>query len=426
MRSALPHAEKRIFVRDSKVENIKLYDLDNRYPQRIIDIINASGTAKRSVETYAKYIIGGGFKDKLFYQSVVNNSGVTADKLLKDTVKNYAHLGGRAYHVNYNGLLQTVEVSHIPYEYCRIGVKDKLGMIAVYDDWECLYHAKIQIEKIKWYYRFSTDKNEILAQIEKCGGIVGYEGQIYTDANYPLAPIDPVIEDAISDKGIKKFTQKEIDNGFNPSAIVRYEKDFDGEEGELEWEGLQETWKSFQGPENAGKTILLAGLTKDQLNIDRLGDSGVDKMYDSTNTRVKQSIRQRFGQPPSILGVRDTNAIFSSQNIEDDTKFYNSITTEERLIFEQDMKLLFSNFWIKINETNDWSILELTFSAISSEVPSLLDKLGIAGVAAITSLLEQKTETNLPNDQKIKLLQIGYGLTLEQAQSLVLGANITV
>lgn len=424
MRSALPHAPKRIIVRDSKIDNIKLYDTDNRYPQRIYDIINASGTAKRSVETYAKYIIGSGFKDQLFYQAVVNKKGVTTDKLLKDTAKNYAHLGGRSYHVNYNGLLQVCEVSHIPYEYCRIGVKEREDMIAVYDDWECLIHPRIQTDKVKWYYRFTNDHSQTLAQIDKCGGIINFEGQIYCDSKYPLAPIDPVIEDAISDKGIKKFTQKEIDNGFNPSAVARFTKGFDGDEGRKEWEELQDTWKTFQGPDNAGKMVMLAGFEKDDFSLDRMGDPGVDKMYDATSNRVKQSIIQRFGQPPSLLGRRDGNAVFSSQNIEDDTKFYNSITTEERLLFEQDMKLLFSNFWLKINETDDYSILELTFGAVSSEVPSLLDKIGIDGVNAITSLLEQKTETNLPNDQKIQLLQIGYGLTLAQAQALVLGINV--
>lgn len=421
MKSGLPKVEKRITVKDSKTGNIELYDSDNRYPQRTNDIINASGIATRCVETYEKYIIGGGFKDNLFYKAIINKKGLTSDKLLRYTAKNLSRLGGRAYLVNYNGLLQTSEVSHVPFEYCRIGSEKMKGMIAVYEDWECSIKNKIDVNEIKWYHRFTTDKTATLSQIEKCGGILKYPGQIYTEANYPLAPIDPVIEDAISDQGIKKYRKKEIDNGFNPSAIVRYTKEFDGDEGEKQWEVVMKDWKEFQGPDNAGKIMLTAGHSKEDFDVTRLDGSGSDKMYDITGKTIKKSIIENFGIPPSLLGSRDGNAVFSSQNIEDDTKFYNSITTKERLIIEEDMKILFSNFWIKVNETDDWSILELAFNAIATEKPSKISTLGIGGVQALMGVLA----SDMDDVKKINTIQIIFGFTVEEAQAMVLGTKIT-
>jgi hypothetical protein len=421
MKSNVPKVDKRVTVKDSKTDHIELYDSDNRYPQRIIDIINASGTAKRSVELFAKYIVGGGFKDKLFYGSIINKKGLTADKLLRAASFDYAQMGGRAYHINYNGLLQKSEISHIPFEYCRLGIGEKKGMIAVYEDWECTKESRIDATKIVWYHRYTNDQSVTLAQIQQAGGIQYYNGQIYTDSKYPLAPIDAVIEDAISDKSIKTFTKKELDNGFNPSAVARYTKNFDGKEQEQQWEELKQDWKTFQGPENTGKVFLQSGVSKDDFDLTRFDNPNQDKMYESTSARIKRSIRECFGQPPSLLGARADNAVFSSQNIEDDTKFYNSVTTDYRLLFEEDMKIIFENFHIKVNETNDWSILELTFNAIATEKPAKISTLGIGGTQALMSVLQ----SDLGNEQKINTITLVFGFTTEEAQSMVLPITTT-
>jgi hypothetical protein len=194
---------------------------------------------------------------------------------------------------------------------------------------------------------------------------------------------------------------------------VQYAKSYE----DKEWDELLDTYTEFQGSENTGKIMVVDGLKKEDFFVNRLESSGMEKMYESTSTRVKQSIRQRFGQPPSILGVRDSsNAMFSSQNIEDDTKFYNSITTDERMLIEQDTELLFTNFHIPINATGDYSILELTFNAIASELPSLVSKIGFESMTQITGILS----SSLDRTVKINLLEIGFGLTNEQAQKLVL------
>lgn len=413
MRSGIPKAEKRILKRENKSNDVLSYDEDNVYPQRIKDILNASGTAKRSTEVYAKFIIGGGFKDKLFYKSVVNEKGLTADKLLRFAANDFSEMGGCAYHINYNGLLQKTDISNIPFEYCRIGCSSKAGMIAVYDDWDCTKKNRIDLNEIKWYHRYINDKTIILSQIASVGGILNYNGQIKYPANYPLAPVDPVIEDVLSDKNIKTFTEKELKNGFNPSMIGRYSKSHEDDE----WEGVMDSYREFQGPENTGKIFLIDGIEKDAFELMRLESSGADKMYDLTEKRVKNSIIQRFGQPPSIVGRRDQNVTFSSQNIEDDTKFYNSVTNSERLLFEEDMKELFNGFHLKVNETNDWSILELQFNAISTEKPSKISTLGIGGAQAAQALIIDQT---VDPTQKINVLQYLYGFTIEEAQACVL------
>lgn len=420
IRSSVLKVEKRIHNKENKVENIEYYDIDNLYPQRIKDIVNASGAAKRSVEVFAKFIVGGGFKDETFYKAIINKKGMTGDQLLRFIADDYSHFYGRAYHVNYNGLLQKYSITPVPYEYCRKGIGKKAGMIAVYEDWECS-NGRLDPTKISWYHRFTTNKEEVLTQVAESGGLQNYKGQIYTNEKYPLSPIDPVIEDVISDKSIKTFTEKELKNGFNPSVIGRYSKSFDGEEGEEEWKRTNDDWKQFQGPENTGKVFLVAGVTKEDFDLTRIDSSGADKMYDLTEKRVKNSIIQRFGQPPSIVGRRDQNVTFSSQNIEDDTKFYNTVTSYDRLIIEEDMKLLFTDFHIPVNGTDDWSIMELTANAIATEKPSKISQLGPESTREMISVLVNQY---LTGDQKISILIITFGFTLEEAQAQVLGVAV--
>jgi hypothetical protein len=415
MKSKVPKVDKRIAYKENKSDEILSYDSDNLYPQRILQIVNSSGSAKRSTEVYSKFIQGKGFKDELFYNAVVNSSGLTTDKLLSLVANDFATYGGKAIHVNYNGLLQKTDVSHIPFEYCRLGIGSKAGMIAVYDDWEC-EKGRFDKSKIKWYYKFNDRANVLLSEISKSGGIENYEGQIFYESKYPLAPIDPVINDVISDNSIQLFTKNELENGFNPSVIARYSKSFDGEEGEEEWEAEANNWRALQGAENTSKVLMIGGTSKDDFSLERLGDSGYDKMYDLTEKRIKNSIIQRYGQPPSIVGRRDQNAVFSSQNIEDDTKFYNHVTYSERLILEQDFKKIFANFYKDINETNDYSIIELTFFSVNTENPSLVSRLGVAGVQGVMSVIQSQ----MSNEQKINSLQIIYGISNEEAIKLVL------
>lgn len=414
MKATVVKAPKRIRNTSNKTEGVKNYDVDNKYPQRTRDVINSSGTAKRSVETLAKYIRGGGFKDRDFYKAKISGKGLTPDALLRAISEDLAYHGGRAYHISYNGLLQKIEIKPVPFQDCRLGIEEKEGMIAVYDDWACIEKSRINKDKIRWYYKYTSDKNELLEQIDKCGGLANYPGQIYTNEHYPLAPIDSVFEDVLSDFDIKTFTNKELKNGFRPSAIIQLPLQF---ESDQEREDMQSELSHFQGPENVNKIMLFEGVGEKPYDISKFDAANNDKMYESTNSRVKNSIRQIFGQPPSILGVREGNVTFSSQNIQDDTKFYNSITTDERLLIEEDMKNLFENFYYNVCPSGDFSILELKFDAIATEKPSKISTLGIGGTQAAIALISSDMADNL----KIANLQIFFGLTLEEAQQAVLG-----
>ena len=130
--------KQRIEVTDGLSLGIQTYGLRNDYPQRIKTVTNASVTAKGCISTYQKFIQGGGFADTVFYKSVVNDRGLTCDQLLNLIAKDFADYGGFSVHLNYNILGQITDVTHIPFEHCRISLDDDSGnvsRIAVHRDW---------------------------------------------------------------------------------------------------------------------------------------------------------------------------------------------------------------------------------------------------------------------------------------------------
>lgn len=134
--ASLPSAAPRIIKIDTKRFNIKSYDIDNGYPQRMETLVKASPTAKQAVNMCAKYIIGQGFdKDQDFFNAVVDSEGTTGDQLLRKVAGDFAGPCGIAFHINYNALFQKTEVRHQPWENARIGIAENKGQIAVFDNW---------------------------------------------------------------------------------------------------------------------------------------------------------------------------------------------------------------------------------------------------------------------------------------------------
>lgn len=423
MISSLPDIEPRIETKDNKSEGVKNYDEDNNYPQNMIDIVNASGTTKSCVNLYAKFMRGAGFKDESFYKAKINNTGLTPDKLLRKITKKYAYLHGFAVHVNYNALLKISEINHIPFDYCRLGIGEQIGKIAVYDNWSgrC---GKFDKTKIQFYNKFNQDPEVLISEIGE--DIEKYKGQVLwiseNDHDYPLAVYDSVIEDVCADSGIKTFRMQSVENGFNASAVVEYGYEF---KDETERKGEVDNWAGFMGPKNASKIIVLENANGNgddkSIRITKLDAANNDKMYEVTNKTVKDSIIQAFTQPPRLLGVQVAGSLGNSNDVKDDYLFYNAVTADERLMLEEVFKLLFTNFHQSINPSQDYSIQQLEFNPKATDRPSLLSTLGLDVVNAIASLV---ANTSIKDAQKINLLRNSFGLSVEDAQGMVLGTVI--
>ena len=65
------------------IKKIKAYGLRNDYPQKVLEIVNSSGTGKVCMDIYVKFVEGAGFTDKVLLESVINTKGERASSLLR-------------------------------------------------------------------------------------------------------------------------------------------------------------------------------------------------------------------------------------------------------------------------------------------------------------------------------------------------------
>lgn len=412
MKSSVAKVKKRITEKENKSSNIENYDSDNLYPQRVKDIILSSGTAKSCVRLMIKHIMGEGFTDKIFYKSKVNRND-SADALLRGVCFDTSFFGGRAYHIQYNGMLEIISVERIPFENCRLGIEEKTGKIAVYDDWECISSPRIDNKEIKWFDKYTSKKDVIFKQIQEAGGLSNFGGHIWyrpLSNEYPLSPIDSVLEDVISDKGIKDFRKSEISTGFMPSHMVEYGTKFEDDEA---WEAEISKWKEFQGTENAGKIICMENDTDKPIKITKIDLQNNDKIYEVTNRTVKDSIIESMSIPPVLLGVAVAGKLGNTKEISEAYKFYNSITYYERLEIEEEFKELFSKFYYKINPSDDYSIIPLTYGSGDS----IIQRFGVEETKTMLELVKSDLDSN----QKINILQFVFGLSIEESQKIIIG-----
>jgi hypothetical protein len=371
MKSTLPSVAPRIIVKENKLSNIQNYDVDNNYPGRIMDIIKASGTATSCANLYAKFINGKGFKDQKFWKSRVNRKGITVDKLLRSNCNDVSRLHGYALHINYNALFQVNEVTYIPFDYCRLGYEDDnsyVAKIALYDDWACKKENKINKAKIDYIDVFNMNPDVILSQVEKAGGWDNYKGQIFWRSfdgeGYPLSICDPVIEDVLSDSGIKKFRHRTTSTSFMPTHIVEVPFEFESEE---EREEFMQNLQNFQGTEKANKLFVMENQKGEDhpIKITKVDWQDFDKVYEVTNRTVKDSIIECFSIPPVLLGVAVSGKLGTADEIRDAYMFYNSVTSDERKMMEEDYTTIFSNYRNPINMSGDYSIIPLDFNTVA-------------------------------------------------------------
>lgn len=364
MKATAEHIEYRIRVKSNKTEGILNYDEDNIYPQRVRELVRASGTASNCVKTYAKYIRGAGFADKTFYNSRINRKGGTPDKLIREMSKDIAMWQGFAWLIKYDLQFNVSEVYSMPWEFCRLGDPETEydGMIAVYDDWDRQKYKNIHKDKVDWFNVYNPDKNVVRIEMEECGGPQHYKGQIlwhsFDKYNYPLAIFDSVLEDIQTNSGIKTFRLRETESCFLGSTSIEVPYEFETDEDRTEF---TDNIKKFQSVKSKNRILLLENpnATEAPIKITPLDSKDNDNKFTVTNQTSKESIIEAFSMPPILAGVQVAGKLGNQQELTDAKEYYNDVTSDERLVVEEVCFEVFSRFNRIVNPTGNYSVLPI-------------------------------------------------------------------
>jgi hypothetical protein len=339
--------KQRVVLPDYKREMIEAYDADNSYPERVRDIVLASGVARACTEIFARYIFGNGISDPTLFKMVVDRKGTTLDKLLRKCVADYALWYGYAIHVQYNAFGEKIGYTHLPFEYCRKGIKDKEGLIAVYDNWDRRdLNKPFRANDIQYLYPYNP--SAVISEIENSEGATieekmkNYKGQVLwfsKEGNeYPLAPCDPVLEDVQTTYQIKLFKNKNIRTNFMASHMFVHKGKF---EDETERQDMMKSLERFQGAEMVGNIMMIEVDNIEQVpQLLPFQIQNNDKLWEYTESSTIQNIVQNYFIPPVLAGILQAGKLGTSNEINEAHDFYNAYTAFDRMSISEEFTRL--------------------------------------------------------------------------------------
>jgi hypothetical protein len=363
--------ERNVYITSKR---IKGYGTNNDYPQKVLEIVNSSGTGKTCMDIYVKFVEGGGFIDPVLAEFILNSNGEKANSLLRKFSKDLKHFNGFACLVKYDGLGLPTEYYNIPFEHCRLEIHPNgkyTGRIAVHPDWTNITGKPFNMRDVLFINRFAPENavNEII----EAGGPEDYLGQVFyftadNEFEYPISPFDPIITDMLTEESVSTVKHRNAKFNFLPSGIlvrkgIKPRTLADGsidkhDQYNQEQVSSSNEIKKMQGDENASK-IWVVDIDSDEEKPEFIDFTAknYDRQYEVTEKTVQENIGKMFMIPPILRGV-DVGAGFGAQLVGEAYAFMNSVTGVERRMLEVAFADLLEYY---ITQFTDFSILPLEY-----------------------------------------------------------------
>lgn len=340
---------------------LQSFGSDNLYPQNIMKITGASGTAVLCLNRYEKFVEGYGFDNEELSRMKVSRKGSTMDDLLRSVAGDLTRFGGFALHCNYNVFGKITEVNIIPFEQCRLEECDDSGYVAhilVHPDWngeKTRNGQRVQLndDNVIKFDVFNPDPSVVMQQIERAGGIEMYLGQILWVSmdgafEYPTPIYDAVVTEISTDEGLGNIKYRNVRNNFLVACMLIAKKGSPkmNEKGESEERQMisDEDLKQFQG-DTKGSKILYVELEndEDEPKIVQFPAKNFDKEFSTTDASVIERIYAQFHQE-LFYAIRIGKLGFSGQVMQDAYEYYAGEVTPEQRFIERTFSRVFEHW----------------------------------------------------------------------------------
>lgn len=362
--------------------NIQRYGKDNLYPQHMRNLIQSSHTGGACCERYQTFIEGNGLNNTEFSEYVCNRAGDTVDDIFRLIAHDMAMFHGFALHVNYNVFGEIVEMSHVPFEACRLEEETEDGKVVYinyHPDWTGHKSRKgryirVSKENVKKIYTFNPRREVVQAQIKKSGGIESYKGQILWFSmagkwEYPCPIYDKVVTNLSTDEGLDNVKYRNVRNNFLVAGMIVHKKgssiglDENGNpiDTRENADNFSESLNIFQGDENACALMdVVVESDEDKPEFVSFEATSFDRKYELTEQSVTKSIYTAFGQEV-FYRVAEGSLGFSTDIMTDAFKYYNSYTSSPRRAISRALRRIFSYWKEKANPSDDYEIQPLVY-----------------------------------------------------------------
>ncbi|MDB5286993.1 MAG: hypothetical protein JWR05_1942 [Mucilaginibacter sp.] len=422
MKTYLPQIERRILVRPNQTFGILNYDMDNAYPQRMLELVAQSPTAKDCWNKRAKFIAGNGFEDAMLGKQVINSKGLTLAKLLKAIATDKALFSGFGIHVNYNANYKIASVNHVKFEDIRMGDTDNTDTadkFAIYSDWGRKTWKNIMRSKIIFLDKYNPNEKAIKQQVTAAGGWDKYKGQLFyfnpEVDDYPLIEADSVWEDFETEAGIKIFNNREVTTGFLPSTMLFMQSRREEADNSIDNGGsintpsqLEKDLGTFQGAKSAQKIIVIEYEDESaKPEFQPYSIQNNDKLFESTERSVEARIIKGFSVPKELINSEKSSGLSNGGEKKQAIREFNDNTAPDRLELSETLAELFAHYYTNINSSGNWNIIPVPANVAD-------DTIGIKAGTAINQLLQSTIAT----ESKVATLVYAYGFKQSEAEAI--------
>lgn len=359
--------------------NLQSYGDDNLYPQRMEQLLANSATGGLCYDRYATFIEGNGLYDRQFAEFICNRYGESVDDIFMKIAQDVAKYHGFSLHINYDASFAPCDVTHVPFENCRLEEEDSNGYvsyIAVHPDWsqsKSVNGRTIAIDKstIKKYYPYNPIPSVVAAQVAADGGFDRYRGQLLwvsMDGRnvYPKPIYDKIVTCLSTDEGLDNIKYRNTRNNFMPSGMIVRKRgnplgiDANGNEIYGDDDNFGSVLSEFQGDENACAIMdVTAQQSEDVPTFVNIEGTNFDSKFVNTEESTIERIYSAFGQEAWYC-IRRGKLGFSGDVVEDATAVYNTFVTKERRFISRYLKRVFER-WRGANQSGNYDVEPLIY-----------------------------------------------------------------
>lgn len=287
--------------RDSWVK----FDVDNQYPERVLDMVNSSPLQKSILESRKTYILGAGLEQTSENVYTPNMYESWID-LIEKCVSDYVYLNAFAVQVILNESGNRFSFYHQPVQQVRFAN----------------YNEKNFIEKAylctDWR---KAQKNKNVVEIPMFGSETPKKGKAYLlyfkpdqvgEYYYGIPEYMSAANYIMADAALSQYYNNYIHNNFSANLALRFPTEPTEEKKEELYENLR---KSFGGAENAGNILLLFGENGVVPEINSIESVNAD-LYNSVVDIIKLALVSANRLTSPILAGIATSSGFSSKSDE--------------------------------------------------------------------------------------------------------------
>lgn len=282
------------------------FDVDNLFPERILNMVEGSPTQAAILQNLINYIYGMGLKD---WKADIDRPNLfqSWDELLKACVTDYVYFNAYALEIIPNELGDKYSFYHIPIMQVRCGQYNEDNKIEEYylsTDWTVNSWMSRRVKKIKaWGIEQPKRGEAYLMYVRE------YKPNQYY---YALPQYFSALNWIMADAAISRFTNNFISNNMSAGKVITFPEDIDDERKDELYEAIAQC---FGGSENAGSTLVLFGEGGVAPTVETMETKDSDLYKDVHDMVIRALCTANQITNPNLLGIHDSSG-FSSQSEE--------------------------------------------------------------------------------------------------------------